>query len=403
MRPSLLDPYFASATGLRGVGPRLARLFAKLLRPATDGTAEDARLIDLVFHLPSGVIDRSWRPLIADLPRQGIVTILVTIGRHRPPPPHNKRVPYRVECFDDTGSLALAFFHAYPDYLRKVLPEGAERYVSGAIDWYGGLPQMVHPDHIVAAEEFSRLPRIEPVYPATAGVAQKVLGKAIRAALDEVPALPEWHDAALMAQHHWPGFSAALEALHRPAGADVLDAASPPRQRLAYDELLSGQLALSLVRRDMKKSRGRPVKGTGDKRANILAQLPYSLTHSQEAAIGDVLRDMASGERMLRLLQGDVGSGKTVVALMALVTAAEAGSQAAFMVPTDILARQHFANLSPLSEAVGLKIALLTGREKGRVRDDILRAPCNQATSTFSSAPMRCSSRTSAFATWRWW
>jgi len=372
MRPSLLDPYFSSATGLRGVGPRLAKLFGKLLRPAADGAAADARLVDLVFHLPSGVIDRSQRPLIADLPRQGIVTVLITVGRHRPPPPHNQRVPYRVECFDDTGSLVLAFFHAYADYLRKALPEGAERYVSGAIDWYGGLPQMVHPDHIVAPEEFSQLPRIEPVYPATAGVSQKVLGKAIRAALGEVPALPEWHDPALMAQHHWPGFSAALQALHHPAGGGVLDAASPPRQRLAYDELLSGQLALSLIRRDMKRSRGRAVKGTGDKRAKILAQLPYSLTRSQQAAIADVLADMASGERMLRLLQGDVGSGKTVVALMALVTVAEAGSQAAFMVPTDILARQHFANLGPLGEAAGVRIALLTGREKGRAREDIL-------------------------------
>jgi ATP-dependent DNA helicase RecG len=372
MRPSLLDPYFASATGIRGVGPRLGKLLGKLLRPAVDGDAGDARLIDLLFHIPSGLIDRSYCPAIVDLPRHGIVTILVTVGRHRPPPPHNKRVPYRVECFDDTGSLALAFFHAYPDYLRKTLPEGARRYVSGAIDWYGGLPQMVHPDHIVAPEEFAALPRIEPIYPAIAGMAQKVLGKTIRAALDTAPGLDEWHDPALMAQRGWPAFHAALHALHRPAAVDVLDAMSLPRQRLAYDELLSGQLALSLVRRDMKRARGRSVKGTGDMRAKILAHLPYSLTRAQQCAVADVLADMASGERMLRLLQGDVGAGKTVVALMALATAAEAGAQAAFMVPTDILARQHVATLTPLAEAAGLNLALLTGREKGRARDDIL-------------------------------
>ncbi len=372
MRPSLLDAYFSSATGIRGVGPRLGKLLGKLLRPAGDGSTDDARLVDLLFHLPSGLIDRSYRPLIADLPHDGIVTILITVGRHRPAPPHNKRVPYRIECFDDTGSLVLAFFHAYPDYLRKALPEGSERYVSGAIDWYGGLPQMVHPDHIVAPEAFASLPRIEPVYPAIAGVAQKVLGKAIRAALDAAPPLPEWHDPALMAQHGFPGFHAALEALHHPAAADVLEPTSPPRRRLAYDELLSGQLALSLVRRDMKRSRGRPVKGTGEKRSQLLAQLPYSLTRAQEAAIVDILRDMASGERMLRLLQGDVGAGKTVVALMALATATEAGAQGAFMVPTDILARQHFATLTPLAEAAGLTVALLTGREKGRTREDIL-------------------------------
>ena len=156
MRPSLLDAYFSSATGVRGVGPRLGKLLGKLLRPSGDGLAGDARLVDLLFHLPSGLIDRSYRPLIADLPQHGIVTILITVGRHRPPPPHNKRVPYRIEAFDDSGSLVLAFFHAYPDYLKKALPEGSERYVSGAIDWYGGLPQMVHPDHIVAPEDFAK-------------------------------------------------------------------------------------------------------------------------------------------------------------------------------------------------------------------------------------------------------
>jgi ATP-dependent DNA helicase RecG len=372
VRPSLLDRYFASVAAIRGIGPRLAKLLALLLRPNAEGKDAEARIVDLLFHLPSGLVDRSYRPVIAELPAHGVVTVLVTVGRHRPPPPHNPRAPYRVECYDDTGSLLLVFFHAYPDHLRKALPEGSERYVSGAIDWWGGLPQMVHPDHIVAPEAFAALPRIEPIYPAIAGLSQKVLGRAVRAALDLAPPLPEWHDPALLAHHGWPSFRAALDLCHRPQGPQALDLSSPPRMRLAYDELLSGQLALSLVRRDMKRHRGRPIRGTGDKRAAIISRLPYSLTPSQQAAVADILRDMASGERMLRLLQGDVGAGKTVVALMALATAAEAGAQAAFMVPTDILARQHLATIKPLAAAAGIEVALLTGREKGRHRDDIL-------------------------------
>ena len=372
MRPAILNPLFAGVAGIKGIGQKLDKTLAAFLRPSQSGPTDSARIVDLLFHLPSGLVDRRFRPRIADLPRDGIVTIEVTVARHKPPPPNNKRVPYRVEVFDETGGLTLVFFHAFVDSLKRMLPEGERRFISGSIDWYGGEPQIAHPDHIVPAEEFAKLPLIEPIYPLTAGLSGKILARAIAAALAKIPALPEWQDEAYRQRHQWPDFATALQALHHPETPAALGPDAPARKRLAYDELLANQLALALVRRHMKRAAGRSLKGTGTMRAKVIAALPYSLTAAQTGAIGEILRDMAAPDRMLRLLQGDVGSGKTVVALLALATAIESGAQGAFMVPTEILARQHMATLSGWCEAAGISVALLTGREKGKARDEIL-------------------------------
>ena len=372
MRPSILNPLFAGAAGIKGIGSKLDRLLAGFLRPSHGAAGETTRVLDLLFHLPSGIVDRRFRPRIADLPREGVVTVEVTVGKHRPPPAFNKRVPYRIEVHDQTGTLTLVFFHSYADSLKRMLPEGERRFVSGKIDWYGAEPQMAHPDHVVSAEEFDRLPLIEPIYPLTEGVSGKILTKAIRAAIERLPVLPEWQDDAFRQRHAWPAFDAALRALHHPETPAALGPEAPSRRRLAYDELLANQLALALVRANLKRAAGRTLRGTGAIREKILAALPYMLTDGQRHAVDDILRDMAAPERMLRLLQGDVGAGKTVVALLALATAVESGAQGALMAPTEILARQHLATLSKLAATSGLRIALLTGREKGTARDDVL-------------------------------
>jgi ATP-dependent DNA helicase RecG len=373
MRPPRLNPLFASAVSLKGIGPKLDKVLAKLLRPGSLANAE-ARILDLLFHLPSGLIDRRERPRLDQLPEKGIVTVEVTVGKHRAPPPHLKRLPYRVECFDDTGTLTLVFFHAFVDHVQRLLPPGETRFVSGTIDWFQGAPQIAHPDHIVSAEEFAKLPLIEPVYPLTAGLSPRILGRAVRASLEKIPGLPEWQDEAWLKRKGWGDFATSLRKLHQPETHDDLSLSTSERLRLAYDELLANQLALSLVRKHMKRKAGREFAGTGEIRKRIVSALPYSLTASQQTSLKEILRDMAAPERMLRLLQGDVGSGKTVVALLALATAKESGTQGVLMVPTEILARQHYATLTPLCEKAGLRLALLTGREKGRARDDLLTA-----------------------------
>jgi ATP-dependent DNA helicase RecG len=372
MRPAILNPLFASASGIKGVGPKVEKLLVKLLRPGAD--AAGVRIVDLVFHLPSGLVDRRYRPKIADLPREGIVTIEAEIGEHRPP---GGKGPYRVEAHDETGSLTLVFFSAFPDYLKRLLPMGERRFISGSIDWYGGLPQMAHPDHVVSAEDFAKLPMIEPVYPMTAGLGHKSLSKAIASAIDRMPSLPEWQDAAWLAKQSWPPFFDALKGQHHPATAEAMTPQTPGRARLAYDELLANQLALSLVRKHMKRASGRKLQGTGEKRQRLLESLAYSLTQGQRDAVADILRDMAAPERMLRLLQGDVGSGKTIVALLALAAAVESGAQGAIMAPTEILARQHLNTFTPLCEAAGLRVAILTGREKGKIREETLAKLAN--------------------------
>ena len=372
MRPPLLNPLFAGASGLKGIGAKLDKLLAQFLRPAHGTPGDTTRIIDLLFHLPSGLVDRRFRPRIAELPPEGVVTVEARVIRHRPPPPVNRKAPYRVEVSDGTGLLTLVFFHAYADSIRRMLPEGETRFISGKIDWFNDEPQMAHPDHVVGTEDFGRLPLIEPVYPLTEGLSPKVLAKAIAQALEKLPPLPEWQDLPFLQRHGWPSFAAALKSLHQPENPAAIGLESPARRRLAYDELLSNQLALTLVRASMKRAQGRKLPGTGALRQRLLAALPYSLTAAQAGAVAEILRDMASDDRMLRLLQGDVGSGKTVVALLALAAAVESGAQGALMVPTEILARQHHATLSKLCAAAGISIALLTGREKGKARDEIL-------------------------------
>jgi ATP-dependent DNA helicase RecG len=371
MRPTILNPLFSSVSGLKGIGPGLDKTLGKLLSPARDDTTPHARIVDLLFHLPSGFLDRRHRHAIADLPLEGIVTIEVTIARHRPPPPHNRRIPYRVECFDATGRITLVYFHGFANHLKRLLPEGETRFISGRIDWYQGDPQIVHPDHVLRAEEFSKMPLLEPVYPLTEGLTQRVLGKAVRAAVTRLPKLPEWLDAAFVRRRVWPGFAPALKAVHHPAEIDEASIESSARHRLAYDELLANQLALLLVRRHMTRARGRAIRGTGALREKIISALPFALTSSQRKAIEIILKDMAAPERMVRLLQGDVGSGKTVVALLALVAAVEAGAQGAFMVPTEILARQHFMTLGSMTAGSDVRVDILTSREKAAERQEI--------------------------------
>ncbi len=370
MRPEILNPLFAPVTTLKGAGPKIAAAAARLFgRPEK----QPARLIDLLLHLPHDVIDRHHRPALNALPKESgqIVTIRARVARHRSPPP-NSPAPHRIEVCDDTGCVTLVYFHARGSWLQQLLPEGETRYISGRLEWYGGKPQIVHPDHVLTEEEFTALPELEPVYPATHGLASRTLGKLIRQALEHLPELPEWLDPALIKQRGWPTFREALLRVHRPETPADLAPDSPARQRLAFDELLANQLALALVRHHVKGRGGRALCGDGRLRERILAALPYTLTGAQERAVAEIIADMESDARMLRLLQGDVGSGKTVVALLAMAHAAEAGAQSALMAPSDLLARQHFATVAPLAEAAGLRAVLLTGREKGKKRKDLL-------------------------------
>ncbi|WP_374547229.1 ATP-dependent DNA helicase RecG [Rhodoblastus sp.] len=361
MRPSLLDPLFASASALPGVGPKTGKLLDRLLGDAD----HPARALDLLLHLPHSGIDRRARPKIAEAPIGAVSTIKVHVTEHRPP---RGKGPYRVLTEDETGDLTLIFFRANGGWVEKALPFGETRWVSGLVELFDGYRQMVHPDRILDEAGLAALPPVDPVYGLTEGLFPRVLAKAAGAALARLPKLPEWQDEKFFRATHWLSFGDSLARLHHPQNPQDLAPESPFFARLAYDELLSHQLALRLVRARVQVLRGRPQVSTGALAQKILAALPFALTGDQQKAVAEISADLASEKRMSRLLQGDVGSGKTVVALLAMAHVIEAGRQAALMAPTEILARQHYATLAPLAQGAGLRIALMTGRDKAAER-----------------------------------
>ena len=361
MRPAILFPLFADIRTLSGVGPKLEKLIAKVAGP---------KLADLAFDLPVGVVDRSYRPRLATAEPGRIATVEVSVLDHLPP--RIKSQPYKVRVSDDSAVMDLVFFRAHADYLTAQLPVGQRRVISGRIEKFKDRLQMAHPDYIVAPQDIASFPLHEPVYGLTEGLTARPMAKAVRGAVDKVPDMAEWQDPAFVKQRKWDGFRAALEQAHAPAHDGDLSPETPTRQRLAYDELLANQLALLLIRGSMRGNKGRAVFSTGKLKALAVATLPFALTDPQLEALGEIEKDMASEKRMLRLLQGDVGSGKTIVALLAMLGAVEAGLQAALMAPTELLVRQHLNSLEPYAKAAGVRLGCLTGREKGAGRETTL-------------------------------
>jgi ATP-dependent DNA helicase RecG len=365
MRPEILFSLFHPVSSLKGVGPKIAVLMEKVAGPA---------LRDLAFLLPTGVVDRRYQPKVSEAEPGRLATLRVRVTGHQPN--RVRRQPYRVMTADETGELGLVFFHTTRPYLEKLLPPGEERLVSGMVEHYRGQAQITHPDHVVSLDDSSDLPLVEPVYPLTAGLAARTLRKAVVQAVEALPELPEWHDHSLLRRRGWPDWREALRTVHAPETPDALDPQTKARQRLAYDELLANQLALALVRAKQKRRPG-PVILASELSRKAIALLPFELTGSQRHALAEIGGDLSSGQRMQRLLQGDVGSGKTVVALLAMLDAVAAGGQAALMAPTEILVRQHAETIAPLAAKLGLKTVVLTGRDKGKARERILEDIAN--------------------------
>lgn len=356
-RPEILFPLFAGAETLKGVGPKTAQSLAQI-------GLETPR--DLAFSLPHSILDRRRRDTIKGLDLPAIATVEVEVGRHLPA--RNRGGAYRINVADQEVEFQLVFFHGRSRYLEAQCPEGSRRLVSGKVELFDGVAQMVHPDHMLPLAEAEDIPEYEPVYPLTHGVTQKTMTKAALSALERLPELAEWIDPEQARREGWPAWKEALTVAHHPQSLEDLSPEAPIRTRLAYDELFAHQLTLALARQAERKSPGIVSEATGRLQAPVLAALPYRPTGAQERAIREISEDMARDRRMNRLLQGDVGSGKTLVAFMALLVAVEAGGQGVLMAPTGILAQQHFEGLRPLAEQAGVVLELLTGRDKGAER-----------------------------------
>jgi ATP-dependent DNA helicase RecG len=362
-RPEALYPLFADLTSLPGIGAKTARAFAGL-------RVEAPR--DLLYTLPHAVVERRPVASVREVAPPVVVTVAVDVIGHVPAA--RKGRPHVVTVRDAGTTFQLVYFHAAADWLKRLLPLRERRIVSGRLDHYDGIARIVHPDHVVAPDEADAIPEVEAVYPLAQGLTQKGVTRAVDHVLATLPDLVEWIDPALLAERGWPSWADALRAAHRPGSAAQCGPDAAARQRLAYDEFLAHQTTLALVRGRRRHAPGRETAGDGTLRARALQHLPYAPTSAQTRAIEEIAADLAEPRRMHRLLQGDVGAGKTLVAFMAMLTAVEAGGQAALMAPTEILARQHGERLAADAAYLGLRLDVLTGRDGAAGRRETLRA-----------------------------
>ncbi|HEV2079657.1 MAG TPA: ATP-dependent DNA helicase RecG [Allosphingosinicella sp.] len=352
MRPDILNPLFAEVEVLKGIGPGLAKPLKRL------GLE---RVVDILFHLPVSWIERKQVELLDEADTGRVVSVALTPVDYRQ---SGGRGPFRVHATDKAGNYVTLTYFNNPGWAKKQLPLGEPKLVSGKLEMYGQELQIVHPDFVAPVAEASSLPVVEPVYALSEGLTNNRMRELAGQALGRVPELAEWIEPSVLARRGWQGWSPSLHKAHRDPEADAA------RERLAYDEVFANQLALMLVRASSRKRRGVPLKGDG--RLRDALKLPYAPTGAQARAIREVEGDLQQETPMLRLLQGDVGSGKTLVALKALLIAVEAGAQGALLAPTEILARQHFDTLTRQLAGLPVNVAILTGREKGKAREATL-------------------------------
>lgn len=361
MRPQILFPIFSSISNLRGVGEKTGNFLSKL---------GIQKIADLIFHLPSSIIDRRYSPKLINAQVGKIITIEVDIVEHIAP--KTKKQPYKIVCTDDSEQIILSFFKVYGDSLTKSMPVGSKKIISGKLETYNGSLQMSHPDYIVDVKEKDSIFKVEAIYPLTAGLGNRFLSKIIAQATNLVPKFDEWLDKNHLKSMGFASFNESLHQAHNPLTLADLENSSNTRTRLAYDELLSNQLALAVVRNSVKKQPGQTIKGNGLFRKRILDILAFKLSSSQEKVLAEIYEDMGNPSRMHRLLQGDVGSGKTIVSFLAMLNAIEAGYQATIMAPTEILAKQHIQTMQELCEHIDIRVELLSGKIKGKKRTQIL-------------------------------
>ena len=359
MRPECLNNLFCQVSQINGVGPKISKLIESLCGP---------HIVDVLFSLPSGV---NYRPLYKnqfEIRIGQLGTIPFLVEKHIKPP--KKSIPYKVQGSFNGVDFELVFFNYHAEYLSKKLCVGKTYYISGKIEKFVGKWGMLHPDYIV--NDLKDIPEYEAIYPLTAGLSGKVLSKSISYALSRLPDLPEWQDLPFMKKQGFQDWKRSILKAHNPQNSQDLSFDSAVRKRLAYDELLANQLALFLARSHHKRQKGIYFEKIKNYEEQVFKNLPFELTGAQCRVIQEIRNDLYSEDKMIRLLQGDVGSGKTVVALASLLMAVDSGYQGVIMAPTDILAQQHFLSFEKMLKGLDVSIAVLTGREKGKKREAIL-------------------------------
>lgn len=362
-RPEILFPLFGQLTQFTGIGPKIAINLSKL-------NINSPR--DLLFTLPHSLLIRNKIETVLDAINNDIIIIEIIVDEHLENQQKNR--PYKINVSDAKASFQLVFFHARKNWLWDLFPIGEKVLISGKLEYFDGKAQITHPDYVFKPGNEEQIPTLEPIYSLSAGVTQKTLSKATRQALNLLPMINEWISPSIINKFAWPTWVNALKDAHEPKSINHITFDSPNRLRLAYDEMLAHQLTLAIARENYRKSKG--IKNIGNKSLSkkVMEFIPFELTNAQKRVIEEIRNDMSQPFRMNRLLQGDVGSGKTLIAFLCMVTAIEAGGQAVIMAPTEILTKQHEDTLKPLAEKAGIVLESLSGRDKGKERKSKIEA-----------------------------
>ena len=363
-RPENLFYLFKSINSLNGVGPKISNIINKFL---------GNRIIDIIFHLPVNIIDRRFSTKIKLAEPGKILTLDLHVRSHIQP--KNRKLPYRVNCYDETGEIDLVFFKSNKSYLKKILPEKTHCVVSGKIEIYNNKRQMTHPERIGSIDQLDEIKAVEPVYPLTAGLSKLILNKLLKQIIINIPDIPEWNSEEIMKNRSWVSWKKSLEIAHKPENLNHINYNFFARQRLAFDELFANQLALSIIKNKIKKSKSKSINGKNIFINKVLGNLDFKLTNSQARTISEIINDLSSEFPMIRLVQGDVGSGKTIVSLLSMLYVIEAGYQTAIMVPTTLLASQHYKNFKKFTKNININISLITrlttDSEKKKIYDEL--------------------------------
>jgi ATP-dependent DNA helicase RecG len=359
---------------IKGVGEKTSKNLSRLFNGLE---APEANFRDALFHLPYNVIRRQNNVKLLFLENGANIIATVTVENVEEKRIRGRAI-YNIICRNDSGYLTLVFFNAFADYIKTNFKVGKKIAVSGVVERFNNALQIAHPDYVVADESF--IPLCEPVYPLTYGVNNKMLYRTIKNLLSQMPKLEEWADNEYIKQNRFLSFNDSLQKLHHLNSLDDLAIDNVYRRRLAFDEILANQLALAISRKSVAKQAGNKIITNKNHYNQFTKNLPFSLTEDQRSVINEIFSDFKSGNRMFRLLQGDVGSGKTAVAIATMIDAVEAGFQTAFMLPTEILAQQQYESIKQVLQNnyfknLNIECCLITGStkkaEKARLLEEI--------------------------------
>ena len=353
------EDLFSSVKKIKGVGPVISKKLS-------DKGIENK--IDLFLNLPTGAIDRRFCPKLDQLEVGVISTIFVRPVKYTIP--RFRNLPNRVTCKDEYGSIDIIFFNSRESYIKQILPLNEEVVISGKVGFYKNKYQMTNPDYIQSIDREKDITKIMAKYSSVAGISPKTIQKIYKEEIEKLKDIGEWHSQDFLKKMDWPTWYDAIYNLHNPVNVSDVNKESKFYQRLAFDEIFSNFLIFSEIKKRIKKLIKVSKVIDEDNLLRIKKMLPFTLTESQQGALKEILTDISSERKMLRVLQGDVGSGKTAVAMIAAYLTVKSGYQVAFLCPTELLAKQHFLLFKKILENENLSVQLLTSKIKSSEQAD---------------------------------